>query len=254
MGLNMKTKKRNEEYISCLASNFNQPIAFLVERLLKAKLPDSQDGKPLESEVDYAITVIVLLVLQFEAWVSRARYFDGRTDITSIDKKKYVTQWMNSLNEPSLEPIIARLEEVYFLRDAIVHNHIWTYTQSWVQGNADYSNFGIDLTWQSSPKKFSKTVKGKLPLPSYPRTKLLNMRVVPGFVGRMEVASVFQTVKDALKLLDELGVLKMAPKISYVHFDGKLSVPFWSLIGKIQKSYIGNKADINSLVGRVSAA
>ena len=146
---------------------------------------------------------------------------------------------MKSLNDPNLKLIIARLEEVYFLRDAIVHNHIWTYTQSWIRGNAHYSNFDFDLTWQSRPKKFSDIVKGKLPLSSFPRTKLLNLMVVPSFVGRKEVALVFKTVKDALKLLDELGYLKIVPKVSYVRFGEKLSFPFWSLVGKIQESYIG---------------
>ena len=64
--------------------------------------------------------------------------------------------------------------------------------------------------------------------------------VVPSFVGRKEVALIFKTVKDALKLLDEFGYLKIVPKVSYVRFSGELSVPFWSLIGRIQKSYIGH--------------
>ena len=234
----MKIKARGEKYISCMASNFKQPIAVLVERLLAVQMPESLDGKPRDSEVDYAATLVVLLVLQFEAWVSRARHFDGSTQVTDADKK-YVISWMNSLNEPSLEPIIARLEEIYFLRDAIVHNHIWTYTQSWIQGNARYSSFDFDLKWQSRPKKFSNIVKGKLPLSSFPRTKLLNLMVVPSFVGRKEVALIFKTVKDALKLLDELGYLEIVPKVPYVRFGGKLSFPFWSLIGRIQKSYLG---------------
>ncbi|MDP2695075.1 MAG: hypothetical protein Q8O58_09440 [Gallionella sp.] len=235
----MKRNKRGEIYISCLASNYKQPIAVLVERLLTVQLSDSPDGKPREPEVDYATTLVVMLVLQFEAWVSRARHFDGGVQAANSDKKKYVLPWIESLNDPSLKPIISRLEEIYFLRDAIVHNHIWTYTQSWVQGSAHYSNFDLDRTWQSSPKKLSNIVKGKLPLPSFPRTKLLNLMVVPGFVGRKDVAIVFKTVKDALKLLDELGHLKIAPKISYVRFGEKLSFPFWSLIGKIQKSFLG---------------
>lgn len=234
----MKIKKSGEKYISCLASNYKQPIAVLVERLLKVKLPDSPEGEVLKPEVDYATTLIVLLVLQFEAWVSRARHFDGRAHVTG-GEKEVALRWLGSLNDPRLEPIIARLTEIYFLRDAIVHNHIWTYTQSWVQGNAYYSNFDFDLTWQSRPKKFSNIVKGKLPLSSFPRTKLLNLMVVPSFIGRKEVASVFMTTKEALKILDELGYLEIVPKVPYVRFGEKLSFPFWSLIGRIQKSYLG---------------
>ena len=88
----MKIKARGEKYISCMASNFKQPIAVLVERLLAVQMPESLDGKPRDSEVDYADTLVVLLVLQFEAWVSRARHFDGSTQVTDADKK-YVISW-----------------------------------------------------------------------------------------------------------------------------------------------------------------
>lgn len=237
--INLK-KTHGKEYISCLASNFEQPIAVLVDRLIAVQLPDSPDDPPRNPEVDYATSLVVLLVLEFEAWLSRARYLNKITPVKKDDKKS-VLPWMKSLNDPKLQPIIDRLEEIYYLRNAIVHNHIWTYTQSWVQGRAHYSNFNFDLTWQSSLKDFNKIVNGKTPLPSFPRTKKLNMIVVPTFVGRREVAAVFKTVKDALKILDELEHVKIVPKVPYVRFGGKLSFPFWSLIGRIQSSFLGQK-------------
>lgn len=236
----MKKKKQGEEYISCLASNFKQPIAVLVERLLAVQLPDSPDDPPRNPEVDYATSLVVLLVLAFEAWMSRARYFDKRLHTQKNDKAS-VIPWMKLLNDPKLQPIIDRLSEIYFLRDAIVHNHIWTFTQSWDQGRAHYSNFNLDRTWQSRPSKINNIVKGKLPLPTFPRTKRLNLVVVPTFVGRREVAAVFKTVKDALKILDELKHVKIVPKVPYVRFGGKLSFPFWNLIGTIQKSFLAQK-------------
>lgn len=236
----MKKKKHGEEFISCLATNFKQPIAVLVKRLLAVQLPDFPDEPPRSSEVDYANSLIVLLVLQFETWISRARHFDKRTHAKK-NNEAYVLPWMKLLNDPKLQPIIDRLSEIYFLRDAIVHNHIWTYTQSWIQGRAHYSNFHLDLTWQSKPKKFNDIVNGKLPLLSFPRTKKLNLIVVPTFVGRREVAAVFKTVKDALRILDELGYVKIVPKTPHVCFEKQLSYPFWSLIGRIQSSFIVQK-------------
>lgn len=235
----MKTKKRGEEYISCLAQNFDQPIAVLVERLLKVELPDPPDDPPRESEVDYAISLVVLLVLQFEAWISRARNFDENA-YNKADKRDAL-KWMTSINNPKLASIINDLTEVYFLRDAIVHNHIWLYTLKTIQGKARYSNFSLDLTWQSTPRKFNCVIRGKPPLQSFPRTKRLNLMLVPSFIGRREVAAVFKTVKDALKIIDELGYVKTVPKVPYVRFDGKLSFPFWSLIGRIQKSFLTQK-------------
>ena len=234
-----KKIKPGREFISCLASHFKQPIAVLVERLLTVQLPDIPDDPPRHTEVDFATSLVVLLVLQFEAWMSSARYFEVKDHAHQKDAdKKDVIPWMKSLNDPKIQSILVRLSEVYFLRDAIVHNHIWTYTQTWIEGRAYYSNFDLDHTWQSSQKKIEKFVNGRLPLSYLPRSKQLNLVVVPTYVGRREVAAVFKTVKDALKILDDLGYVKVAPKVPYVRFDRNLSFPFWSLIGRIQKSYL----------------
>jgi hypothetical protein len=241
--IDMKTKKRGEEFISCLGSNYNQPIADLVGHLLTVQLPDFPDDPPCNPEVDYAVSLVVLLVLSFEAWMSRARYiFDEKLLTRALIKKdKNVIHWLESLNEPKLLPIVERWSEIYFLRDAIVHNHIWTYTQIWIDGRAHYSDFNIDSKWQTD-SKFKNIVKGILPLSSFPRSKKLNLIVVPSFVGRREVATVFKTVKDTLKILEELGYIKIVPKIHHVRFGGKLSFPFWRLIGAIQRPlHIFNK-------------
>lgn len=237
----MKTKKRGEKYISCLASNFKQPIANLIERLLKIQMPDFRDDPPRSTEVDYATTLVLLLVLSFEAWISRARFFDSRTPTTK-DGWKHPVRWMETLGDAHLQPIIARLDEVYFLRDAIAHDHIWTYRQRWVQGRALYSDFDLDVTWQSSLNKVERFVRGKPPLPSFPRSKKLDLTIAPTFVSRRDVVIVFKTVKDALKILDERNHLKIVPKVPYVRFDRSHSIPFWSLIGVIQRSYLVRNA------------
>lgn len=233
----MKKRNHGEEYISCLASNFKQPIAVLVDCLLAVQLPDLYDDPPRAPEVDYATSLVVLLVLAFEAWISNARHFDKRRN-AKIKDKTFVLSWMKSLNDPKLQSSIDRLSEIYFLRNAIVHNHIWTYTQSWVQARACYSDFDLDLAWQSRPRDFDKIVNGKSPFPSFPRTKRLNLIVVPTFVGRREVAAVFKTVKDALEILDELKHVHVVPKVPYIRDHGKKSFPFWNLIGRIQRSFV----------------
>ncbi|MCK9621527.1 MAG: hypothetical protein M0R47_13445 [Methylobacter sp.] len=232
----MKTKKCSEEFISCLGSNYNQPIANLVAGLLAVPLPDFPDEPPRNNEVDYAISLVVLLVLDFEAWISRARYLFNERVLTKNDMS--VISWLKSLNQPKMLPIIERLSEIYFLRDAIVHNHIWTYKQIWIEGRVRYSGFNIDSKWQTTDNKFKNIVNGTLPLSSFPRSKKLNLIVIPSFVGRREVVAVFKTVKDTLKILEELGYIEIVHEISHVRFDGKLSFPFWRLIGVIQRSFL----------------
>lgn len=236
----MRTNRRGEIFVSCLASNFKQPIADMVDRLLTVRSPDLPEDPPRVPEVDYATTLLVLLVFSFEAWISRARFLDRRTHANVRDKKD-VLPWMRSLRDPKLQQIIESLGEIYFLRDAIVHNHIWTYVQSWEQDRACYSNFDFDLTWQSRPSRFDEIVRGKLPLAALPRSKRLNLVVVPTFIGRREVAIVFKVVKEALNLLNELGYVKIVPRVPHVRFGGKLSFPFWSLIGVIQRSFLIKK-------------
>lgn len=224
--------KYSAEIISCMASNYHQPIAVLVERILTVQLPEQAGEKPRESEGDYAVSLIILLALEFEAWLSRARYFDADS------KDKYALPWIKSLNDSALESIIQRLDEVYFVRDAIAHNHIWSYSQQRVEDKVHYSNFDLNLEWQSSENKFRRIVGGELPKLSLPRTKLLNLVVVPSFISRKDVVIVFETIRDALVILDRREHISLASQSPTVRFNGQLSFPFWSLIGQIQRSYV----------------
>jgi hypothetical protein len=222
-----------------LGSNYNQPIADLVDHLLAVQLPDFPDDPPCNPEVDYAVSLVVLLVLAFEAWMSRARYIFNEDQLTRelTRNDSNVIRWIASLGEPKLLSIIKRLSDIYFLRDAIVHNHIWTYTQICIEVRVRYSGFNIDSKWQTN-SNFKNIVNGTLPLSSFPRSKKLNLIVVPSFIGSREVVAVFKTVKDTLKILEEFGYIKIVPKIAHVRFGGKLSFPFWRLIGAIQRSFL----------------
>lgn len=229
----MRSDKRGELFISCLASNFRQPIAFLVERLLKAPRPESIEDRPLSSEVDVSVSLVLLLVLEFESWLARARYFDKRSSANRSEWKS-VLKWMKSLNDQSLGKCIDDLAEVYFLRDAIAHNHIWTYRQRTVRGKARYSQFDLDISWQSDAKKVGRMIAGNFPLPDAPRTPRLNLNVVPNFVGRRDVVSVFSTIKNALAMLQKLQYVKDQPQAPCVRFRDELSFPFWALLIEIQ--------------------
>ena len=235
----MTSSKKGEISISCLADNFKQPIAFLVERLLKTPLPETPDDYPRASEVDVSVSLVLLLVIQFESWVAHGRFFDYRP-VASNKKREWKSAliWMKSLNDKKLEGIIVDLKDVYFLRDAIAHNHIWTYRKRVVQGKARYSQFNLDTSWQSSPTRVGEIVAGCLPLSEVPRTKRLNLVVAPSFVGRKEVATVFQTVKGALATLHKLKYVKVQQRVRYVRFLGELSFSFWNLQDEIERSFL----------------
>nr|WP_315482431.1 hypothetical protein [uncultured Undibacterium sp.] len=179
---------------------------------------------PSQSEVDYSINLITMLVLNFESWISRARFFQSTSKLD-----KYVTGWINGLNDSNLIEIKESLEEVYFLRDAICHNHIWTYNQIWEGDKVSYINFDFNLVWQGTKGNFDKLLDCTLPSPRLPRTRKMRLNIVPCFIGRQDVLIVFKVVKRALFLLDSKGHLSFVSKSPNVQFGDKLSFPFWDL-------------------------
>lgn len=213
-----------------------RPIADLVFQLTRCKRDDSHPNTPLSSESDYSTILILLLVLLTESYLARIRFFDRTTD---AKKKKMAPTYLSSLK--GCKRLARRFSEVYLLRNAIAHNHVFEYEQVWaLDGNCRYRKFRIDPSWQgeSNPAIYSKYVKNRKY--AEPRTSLLGLRVVPGRMGREDVLVVFEVVQQVFQQLRNKKYLDLPIEwhVQYqpVGRDRKqLSFPFWDLINEIRK-------------------
>jgi hypothetical protein len=208
----------------------------MVSKLTRCVRNDSHPDTPLSSEVDYSTTLILLLVLLTESHLARIRFFDKTTD---PKKKKMAPTYLASLK--GCKRLARRFSEVYLLRNAIAHNHVFEYEQVWdLNGNCKYRKFNIDPAWQgeSNPAVYSKYVKNRKY--AEPKTSLLGLRVVPGRMGREDVLAVFEVVQQVLQQLHNKKYLDVSIEwyVPYqpVGQDRKqLSYPFWNLVNEIRK-------------------
>lgn len=103
------------EVITILARHFQQPIADMVEKLCACKVNEDDPSTPLYSEISYSVSLIALLIMMFESYVSRMRHFD-KSATNRDDALKYLEHVFGS------KRAVLRLMEVYVLRDAIAHH------------------------------------------------------------------------------------------------------------------------------------
>ena len=223
--------------ISIAGNSYTYPIADLVFQLTRCKRDASYPDTPLSSEVDYSTVLILLLVLMVESYLARVRHFDKTTD---AETKKWATKYLRSLK--GCKRLANRFGEVYLLRNAIVHNHVFEYEHAW-NSNGDHRDrkFRIDTSWQGASKKavYSEHVEIKSYAES--KTKLLGLRVTPTRMGREDTLKVFETVYQVLKQLHKKKYLDISIDNLYVRYQpiGQnkkiLSFPFWNLIEEISK-------------------
>lgn len=238
---------RRMSVISIAGGHYIRPIADLVFQLTRCRRDASYPDKPLSSEVDYSTVLILLLVLFVESYMAWVRHFDKKTDAKN---KKMAPTYLSSLN--GCKRLAKRFSEVYLLRNAIAHNHVFEYEQVWdSNGTFRYRKFKIDPSWQgeSNPGIYSKYVKQRKY--AEPKTKLLGLRMVPGRMGREEVLVVFEIVQQILQQLQKkkyfetrlpsgdrhmLSIDNLSVPYQPIGQNRKqLSFSFWNLIEEIRK-------------------
>jgi hypothetical protein len=223
--------------ISIAGNNYIRPIADLVFQLTRCKRDSSYPALPLKPEVDYSTVLILLLVLMTESYLARVRHFDKTTD---AETKKWATKYLGSLN--GCKRLANRFGEVYLLRNAIVHNHVFEYEHVW-NFNVNYRDrkFKIDTSWQGAHKKTVYSEHVELKKYAEPKTKLLGLRVIPTRMGREDALKVFETIQQIFKQLYKKKYLDISIdnlRVPYQPIGESrkiLSFPFWNLIEEIRK-------------------
>lgn len=192
--------------ISIAGDSYKYQIADLVFQITRCKRDPSCPDRPLNSEANYSTVLILLLVLMAESYLARVRHFDKTTD---AETKKWAMKYLGSLS--GCKRLANRFSEVYLLRNAIVHNHVFEYEHVW-NSNGDYRDrkFKIDPSWQGErgATAYSKYVEIKKYVE--PKTKLLGLRVIPTRMGREDVLKVFEVVHQVLKQLNKKKYLDIS--------------------------------------------
>lgn len=180
------------DVISVVASSYMQPIAALLDNLLKNPISGKGPAGTSMHENGYSAASVVLLVALLESYTARLRFkrhsegIDGNVSTPELLGKYF----------PSL-PNKDELIEVFLIRNVLAHNHIW---------HMDVLNFDVaGASTISTPKDL-----GFQPNKHYEQvvnvasrsTRLLGLNIIPTSVDLTDVRKVFDVTWRTLKFMN----------------------------------------------------
>lgn len=170
------------DVITIVGSSYFQPIADLVERLLKRGHPEPGLAGAGDWENGYAAAITVLLVAVLESFTSRVRFVrTGEFQAGALPVPEILQGYFPDL------PNHDELVEVFLLRNIVVHNHVW---------HIDVSAFPETSTLATPQQVGFKTNMhyGSVVDVASKRTRILALHAMPTSVDRTDVAKVFEIV------------------------------------------------------------
>jgi hypothetical protein len=177
-----------ETSVSILGAGYFQPIADLVDRSLKWPATKRNAVKALHYDNCYSVSIVLLLVAALESYATRLRYFHGAPPKGKAGTvAKYIKHVFPGFR------MVKALTEVFVLRDAIFHNHLWEVEFTW----RPMTLKSATLVPYKEDAKFNAVVN-----PATRRTRNLRLHVVPTRVDRRDALKVFDVVWKTLLFLE----------------------------------------------------
>lgn len=178
------------EYISFIAPWFAQPIADLFERIFDYDCtPNEIQANPFEAA--FSCSIILLSLTMLEGIAARAESMKERSKSNSRFKAvEYLeNKCKNHFNKNELR-------EIFAVRDAIAHGHLWR-----TKVSTDIEDWMKILERELSSGFGDNKLKEVLDENVY-RTKALQIELVPSKMIRQDAIKVFNIVAKAINHID----------------------------------------------------
>ncbi|MER0217525.1 MAG: hypothetical protein DU481_15490 [Nitrosomonas sp.] len=175
--------RTREKLVTVLGSAYFQPIADLVDKLTRHKPTRPNRVKSQHDESGYSAACVLLLVAMFESYTSRVRY--AQSDVVQNEDRSAIDIILSVL--PRLRHKKA-LQDVYVLRDLLMHAHLWEIEYEW-GGPVPMVLKEAKLHTAYGDNKFKKRINMQTH-----RTKALGLSAIPSRVDRRDLLKVFETL------------------------------------------------------------
>lgn len=210
MVLEQEMSRGSSKIVTVLGSAYFEPISNLVEKLIVRKYRRSNKVQSGYYEHGYSASIILLLVAMFESYVSRLRFVQGgkvpNSARTALDV--VVCVYPNLRHKKSLE-------EVYVVRDLLIHNHLW---------EVDYEYGGspsmVLRNASKHPAYGDRKFRDRVNLDTM-RTKAQQLHVLPTCVDRRDVVKVFDIVWKTLLVFESTDRFQCYVSHEHVRFNKK---------------------------------
>lgn len=222
-------KEQRAHYISVVGGALVEPVVTLLDRLFATPHPGTTELQTGSREKGYAASASLLLVVILESFIARARLFTRRKHAGRA-RQRPVDFLRSAYPECAL---VADVEELFVLRDAIAHNHIWhvefaTRRGRWITLLRRVVDAG------SGDTKF----RGAVDL-SQAMTRRLKLKVLPTMIDRYDVAVVLRTVLATLKFMSERENGQLGIDGLRADFGGEEDLDLWEIQGRIENRLTG---------------
>ncbi|MEO7858888.1 MAG: hypothetical protein ABIU05_00350, partial [Nitrospirales bacterium] len=203
-----------------IGSQLFQPLADLIGHMVARPYQKSDQVSSNYYEGGYSTAIILDLAVAVESMVARDRYFNRRAH---GHEGLPVPEYMRKVHRYRY---YVRLSELFVLRDAIVHNHVWKLCYVYrPQGSRRFVS-ALRVSWSGN---------GRLKKRLYPkdlRTKLLRANVIPMRMDRKDVLKAFDVAHGVFTFLSKRGAKPVHITEGIVGFRGEL-LPFSKLRAKL---------------------
>jgi hypothetical protein len=203
--------QNSQDYVSVIGFSLIQPVIALVEKLESSAVVEPNEVQTGQRENGYSSAVVALSVLLLESALHRTRYLrkDGSSEEISV--AEYFRRISPDQN------LALDVDEIFAIRDAIVHNHLW-------EANLYWNNSGA-LKFASPPKLLRGYGNRRLRRVMDPKTRLsrrLKINLFPSRIWRRDAYLVFKTVGRTLATLEAMDRAYFYISKRHFKFKGRL--------------------------------
>jgi len=209
---------QGHDFVSAVFIRLLQPIASLCEQMLSLKCGAPNEVQAAVHENGYAISIIALTAFLLEGACARSRYVSG-----SQKERCSAADTFRDLGE---DAIAEKVEEIFVVRDAIAHSHLWTAKVSSTENELRFVGAPTRLPGYGD-KKFEANVDLSSRL-----TRKLNLHVFPTRIDRATAVAVLRECAEALHCLESKDRWFVCLTPQSVRYVGKL-VPFYKWIEQL---------------------
>ena len=209
-----------QEIISIIGSQYFTPIAKLVDHWVAHPTMRRDSVGTQFYAGGYAVAVILLLVAALESFVARDRHFSKKQP---LQKHVATPEYMKEIYRYRG---YKRLSELFVVRDAIIHSHVWVIKYDLPKHGGRRFLFASRKSWSGNNR-----LEQRLNSKTY-RTKLLRFNAIPSRIDGTDVVKTFDVVFTALRFLEKRGANPVALLSITVEHQG-LEVPFESVAKRL---------------------
>jgi hypothetical protein len=206
------------DYLSAVFIGLLQPIADLCDRMLQLDCGEPNEVQTSPMENGYAVSIIALAVFLLEGACGRARFISGSNQKQCSAAKTLRDFGRNDLAE--------KVEEIFVVRDAIAHAHLWKAKILWTKNDLRFAQPPVRLPGYGD-KKFQRVVD----LNSR-TTRQLKLDVFPTRIHRRTAVIALKECAKALQFLESTDrrIVYLTPQPVRV---GGRFIPFYQWVREL---------------------